>query len=57
MLDEAAAPAVAQAVPGTLMGYDGPSWASRMDLQPGCWKITGRLLDVSLSFVVQVLRE
>jgi hypothetical protein len=47
---------VAQAVPGTLTGYDGPSWASRLSLEPGCWQITARLSDVSLSFVVQVER-
>jgi hypothetical protein len=36
------------------VGYDGPSWASRMSFQPGYWRITGHLLDASLSFVVQV---
>jgi hypothetical protein len=56
MLDLASAPATAQTVPGTLTGYDGPSWASRMSFQPGCWQITGRLLDVSLSFVAQIVR-
>ena len=44
----------AQVVPGTLSGYSGPSWASRMSFQPGCWKITGRLNDTSLSYVVRV---
>lgn len=44
----------AEVVPGTLSGYGGPSWASRMRFQPGCWKITGRLLDTSLSYVVRV---
>ena len=44
----------AQTGSGTLTGYDGPSWASRMSFQPGCWQITGRVLDASLSFVVQV---
>jgi len=43
-------------VPGSLGGYDGPSWASRMSFEAGCWQITGRVLDVSLSFVVQVVR-
>jgi len=43
-------------VRGSLGAYDGPSWASRMSFEPGCWQITGRVLDVSLSFVVQVVR-
>jgi hypothetical protein len=54
MLDPPSAPLNAQVVSGTLGGYDGPSWASRMSFQPGCWQITGRLWDMSLSFVVQV---
>jgi hypothetical protein len=29
---------------------------SQMGFEPGCWQITGRLGDVSLSFVVQVVR-
>ena len=53
-LDPPSAPVTAGVVSGTLGGYDGPSWASRMSFQPGCWQITGRLWDVSLSFVVQV---
>lgn len=59
LLDPASAPLTAQAVPGTLSGYDGASWASRMSFQPGCWKITGRLLDtgLSLSFVAQVVLQ
>jgi hypothetical protein len=44
-------------VHGTLGGYDGPSWASRMAFQAGCWHVTGRVLDASLSFVVQVEAE
>lgn len=56
MLDGNSEVRVAQTVSGTLMGYDGPSWASRMSFEPGCWQITGRVLDVSLSFVVQVER-
>lgn len=55
MLDPPSAPVTAQVVSGTLSGYDGPSWASRMSFQPGCWQISGRLGDVSLSFVVQVM--
>jgi hypothetical protein len=53
-LDPPSAPLTASVVSGTLGGYDGPSWASRMSFQPGCWQISGRLWDVSLSFVVQV---
>lgn len=44
----------AREVPGTLTGFPGPSWASRMSFTVGCWKITGRVADVSLSFVVKV---
>jgi hypothetical protein len=40
---------------GTLSGYNGPSWASRMLFSAGCWQITARQLDVSLSYVVQVV--
>jgi hypothetical protein len=54
LLESGSAPVAAQTGSGTFMGYDGPSWASRMSFQPGCWQITGRLLDASLSFVVQV---
>jgi len=54
-LDTPSAPITAPVVSGTLSGYDGPSWASRMSFQPGCWQISGRLGDVSLSFVVQVV--
>jgi hypothetical protein len=53
-LDTPASPVTAQVVSGTLSSYAGPSWASRMSFQPGCWQIVGRLGDVSLSFVVQV---
>ena len=31
------------------------STMSQMAFSPGCWRITGRVRDVSLSFVVQVL--
>jgi hypothetical protein len=54
LLEPESAPVSAQTGSGTLLGYDGPSWASRMSFQPGCWQITGHLLDASLSFVVQV---
>lgn len=42
-------------IPGTLSGYEGPSWASREYLTAGCWEVSGRISDISLSFVVQVL--
>jgi hypothetical protein len=57
MAGSASPPLKAVTVTGTLIGYEGPSWASRMSFEPGCWQITGRLLDVSLSFVVQVALE
>ncbi len=44
----------ASVVSGTLSGYNGPSWASRMGFQSGCWQITARQLDLSLSFVARV---
>jgi hypothetical protein len=56
-LDTPSSPVTAQVVSGTLVGYDGTSssWASRMSFQPGCWQIAGRLGDVSLRFIVQVV--
>jgi len=54
-LDTPSAPITASVVSGTLSGYDGPSWASRLSFTPGCWQISGRVDDVSLSFVVQVV--
>lgn len=56
MLETPSAPLEADTVSGSLSGYDGPSWASRMSFEPGCWRIAPRVLDVSLSFVVQVAR-
>jgi hypothetical protein len=55
MIRPPSAPITATVVSGTLSGYNGPSWASRISFQPGCWQITGRLGDASLSFVVQVV--
>lgn len=41
---------------GMLTGYDRPNATmSQMSFSPGCWQITGRAQDVSLSFVVQVV--
>jgi len=55
-IDPPSAPVSAVTVGGSLGGYDGPSWASRMSFEPGCWQITGRIADVSLGFVVDVVR-
>jgi hypothetical protein len=51
MLDPPSAPVTART--GTLNGSD--STMSQMRFEPGCWQITGRLGDVSLSFVAQVV--
>jgi hypothetical protein len=52
------APAIsAETVRGTWHGFTGTaSWASRMHFGEGCWKVTGRVRDVSLSFVLEVVR-
>jgi hypothetical protein len=45
-----------EVVSGHLSGWSGPSWAARMRFSSeGCWKVTGRLDDVSLSFVLEVV--
>jgi hypothetical protein len=54
MLGDPSPPLVAPAIFGSLGNYSGPSWASRMAFKPGCWQITGRLQDATLSFVAQV---
>jgi hypothetical protein len=54
-LDSSDPPLNAETIAGQLGGYLGPSWASRMYFNIGCWKVTGRVDDVSLAFVVQVL--
>lgn len=46
----------AETVTGTLSGFEGPSWASRMSFEPGCWHIEARVSDVSLGFVTEVVR-
>ena len=55
---DASAPAVdAETIPGTWHGFRGSaSWASRMYFDDGCWKVTGRVADISLSFVVHIVR-
>ena len=54
-LDPPFEPIIATTIAGTLSIWDGPSWASRMYFQAGCWQVTGRVGDVSLSFVVKVV--
>lgn len=56
MLETPAEALEADTVSGSLGGYAGPSWASRMSFEPGCWRIAARVFDVSLSFVAQVVR-
>jgi hypothetical protein len=46
----------ATTVRGSLNGFDGPSWASRMSFEPGCWEIWARVDDVGLGFVADVVR-
>jgi len=55
-IDVATAPTTASTGRGTLAGFSGLSWASRMFYSEGCWKVTGRIGDVALSFVVEVQR-
>jgi hypothetical protein len=46
-----------QTVPGSLLGFRGPSWAARVWFtSEGCWKVTGRIGDVSLIFIARVAR-
>jgi hypothetical protein len=44
----------AEVIKGNLSTFSGPSWASRLYFTAGCWKVAGRLRDVSLAFVVKV---
>jgi hypothetical protein len=45
-----------EVVSGHLSGWSGPSWAARMRFSSGgCWRVTGRVDDVSLSFVIKVV--
>lgn len=55
LLDSSERQLNAEVIPGQLGGYSGPSWASRMHFTLGCWKITGRVDDLSLAVVVQVV--
>jgi hypothetical protein len=49
-------PLRADTIAGQLSGYTGESWASRMHFKLGCWKVTGRVGDASLAFVVEVVQ-
>lgn len=54
MLGPASAPLTARG--GVLTPYATPNETiSQMTFQPGCWQITGRVGDISLSFVAQVV--
>jgi hypothetical protein len=56
-LDAPAPDLYPEVVSGHLSGWSGPSWAARMRFSgEGCWKVTGKVDDVSLSFVVKVVR-
>ena len=56
---DAPAPVVnVDTVSGQLAGWAGPSWAARMRFSSaGCWLVRGRVDDVSLSYVVEVVLE
>jgi hypothetical protein len=56
---DAPAPVVnVETVSGQLAGWAGPSWAARMRFSsPGCWLVRGRVDDVALSYVVEVVLE
>lgn len=56
---DAPAPALnVETVSGSLAGWNGPSWAARMRFpSPGCWLVQGRVEDVTLSYVVEVVLE
>lgn len=56
---DAPAPVVnVETVSGQLSGWAGPSWAARMRFSsPGCWLVRGRVDDVALSYVVEVVLE
>lgn len=55
MIDPPSSPLIART--GWLSEYERPNATmSQMHFDPGCWQITGRVGDLSLSFVVQVER-
>lgn len=53
MFDSAGPPLTARTSTDTL--YGPASTMAQMGFTPGCWQITGRVGDLSLSFVVQVV--
>jgi hypothetical protein len=56
-LDAPAPPLYPEVTSGRLSSWSGPSWAARMRFSSaGCWRVTGRVDDVSLAFVVKVAR-
>ncbi len=56
-LDVPSPPRSAVTILGRLSGYDGPSWASRMYFQPGCWFVSGHTENASLSVILLVLQQ
>jgi hypothetical protein len=58
MRDSASAPLQVHRVNrGRLSGFNGATWATPITFPTeGCWKLTARVEDVSLSFVVRVVR-
>jgi hypothetical protein len=54
---DAPAPGVqVETVSGTLSVWSGPSWAARMRFSSaGCWLVRGRVADVALSYVIEVV--
>ena len=55
-LDAPASTLSMETVSGHLSGWSGPSWAARMRFPaPGCWLVRGRVEDVTLSYVVNVV--
>ena len=44
----------ARTLPGTLAGFSGRSWASRMHYTVGCWRVSGRVGEVTVGFIVKV---
>ena len=55
-LDEPTPAVTVETVSGSLSGWGGPSWAARMRFPtPGCWLVRGRVADIALSYVVEVV--
>jgi hypothetical protein len=57
-LDLAVPSVTVDTVAGSLAGWPGSSWAARMRFPAaGCWLVRGRVDDVALSYVVEVVLE